>query len=113
MVGNKALARISELGVHKFTLGVNWMSNSFSSHCSIHKIYGYKECPKSAIGCQKDTRTPPLAEGLVGNKIFLIAKVIYNLEYYMMYIIMHGSVFLFLFGKCMMFVIYAADVMCR
>ena len=29
------------LGVQKYTFGVNWMSNSFSSHCKIHKIYGY------------------------------------------------------------------------
>ena len=28
-----------ELGVQKYTVGVNWVSNSFSSH--IHKKYGY------------------------------------------------------------------------
>ena len=36
-----AVARISELGVQKYTFGVNLVSNSFSSHCIIHKKYGY------------------------------------------------------------------------
>ena len=31
-------------------MGVNWVSNSFSSHCIIHKIW--------TLGCPKDTRTP-------------------------------------------------------
>ena len=33
----RALARISEMGVQKYTFGVNWVSNPFSSHCIIHK----------------------------------------------------------------------------
>ena len=32
MASNRALARISELGVHKYTFGVNWVSNFFSSY---------------------------------------------------------------------------------
>ena len=41
IIKTTALARISELGVQKYTFGVNWVSNSFSSHCIIHKQYGY------------------------------------------------------------------------
>ena len=51
-----ALARISELVVPKY--GVNWMSNSFSSHCKIHQKNWILGCPKSEIGCPKDTWTP-------------------------------------------------------
>ena len=54
----RALARISELGVQKYTFGVNWVSNSFSSHCIIHLKIWILGCPKSATGCPKDTRTP-------------------------------------------------------
>ena len=47
----RALARISEPGVQKYTFGVNWVSNSFLSHCIIHKKIWI-------LGCPKDTRTP-------------------------------------------------------
>ena len=45
-----ALARIS--GVHKYTFGVNWVSNSFSSHCinKYTKIW--------ILVCPQDTHTP-------------------------------------------------------
>ena len=45
------------IGCPKYTLRVNWVSNSFLSHCIIHQKYIW-QCPKSAIGCPKDTRTP-------------------------------------------------------
>ena len=32
----RVLARISESGVQKYTFGVNWVSNSFPSHCIIY-----------------------------------------------------------------------------
>ena len=38
---SRALVRISDLGVQKYKFGVNWVSNSFSSHCIMHKKYGY------------------------------------------------------------------------
>ena len=69
---SRALARISELGVQKYTFGVNWVSNSFSSHChfffislpilfqliALYTKRWLSGSPKSAIGCPKDKRTP-------------------------------------------------------
>ena len=56
---NRALARISELGVQKYTFGVNWVSNSFSSHCII--VYTQNIW---ILGCPKPA---PLAKGLFLN----------------------------------------------
>ena len=47
----------------KYTFGVNWVSNSFSSHYTQNIwILG---CPKSAIGCPKRHPDTPLATGLM------------------------------------------------
>ena len=52
-----ALARISELGVQKYTFVVNLVSNSFSSHCIIHTKKWILACPKSANKVSK-RKTP-------------------------------------------------------
>ena len=56
-VRGRALARIQNWVSRKYTCRLNWVSNSFSSHCiTCTKIW--------ILGCPKDTRTPPLANGL-------------------------------------------------
>ena len=63
-VKSRALASILQLGVQKYTFGVNWVSNSFSSHCIIHKNMDIRV---SKISNRVSKRYPdtPLAKGLV------------------------------------------------
>ena len=76
-----ALARISELGVQKYTFGVNWVSNSFPSHCIIHKISG---CPKSAIGRPISTWhwDTPLAKRERACVLHTFSKLVQNIYIY-------------------------------
>ena len=51
------------MGVQKYTSGLNWVSNSFSSHCIIHKNMDFRV---SKISNRVSKRHPdtPLAKGL-------------------------------------------------
>ena len=63
-----ALARISELGVQKYTFGMNLVSNSRLFHpIALYTKIGILGCPKSAIRCSKDT-WGPLHKTFTGEK---------------------------------------------
>ena len=70
----RALARISELVVQQYTFGKNWVSNSFNIQLHYLKIW-ILGCPKSAIGCPKDT---PLAKGLSWTLVSVLKSHISN-----------------------------------
>ena len=40
-IGCQKIRIWGDLGVKKYTFGMIWVSNSFSSHCILHKKYGY------------------------------------------------------------------------
>ena len=66
---NRALARIWELGVQKYTFGVELgVQFLFIPLHYTQKIW-ILGCPKSAIGCPKDTRTPLWLKACVGSTI--------------------------------------------
>ena len=57
---SRALARISEMGVQKYTFGVNWVSNSISSHCIIwtHKNMDIRVSKISNMVSKRHPDTP-------------------------------------------------------
>ena len=60
----RALARISELGVQKYTFGVNWVSNFFSSHCIKNTQKIWIRVSKISNRVSKRHPDTPLAKGL-------------------------------------------------
>ena len=57
--GIRVLAWISELGVQKYTFYLRWIECPIPFHpIALYKKIWILGCPKSAIGCPKDTQTP-------------------------------------------------------